>query len=313
MGNKRGFEFSFGWIFALIVGAAIIFLAVYAAIKFIGSEQMVQETEAAKQLEAILTPIETGYEEGKATHINFPAVTRVYNNCSTEGNFGKQSIRISTLFGNKWPEQGLPIVSYNKYIFSPDMMQGKEIYAFSKPFKMPFKVANLLFLWNEKYCFVNPIPEIEQEISDLNLRNLNITDDTANCDDKSKKVCFDGSYGCDVVVYPEQKYVSKNGQTLYYEDSLIYGAIFSEPDVYECQVKRLMKRTSELALLYNAKSALVAVKSDGCSSNLQGDLETLGLISRQLNNSAGLREISNLALSLGEKESMITNCKIWGE
>ena len=154
--NKRGVEFSFGWLFALVVGAVIIFLAIYAAIKFIGSEKSVQETESAKQLESILIPIETGTEEGKSTApIIFPAETRVYNECNSEGNFGEQSIRVSTLFGKKWQEQGLPVVSYNKYIFSPDLMQSKEMYVFSKQFKMPFKAANILIMWSDKYCFEN--------------------------------------------------------------------------------------------------------------------------------------------------------------
>jgi len=314
MKNKKGLEFSFGWLFALVVGAAILFLAIYAAVKFISSEQTVQETEAAKQLETILTPIETGGEEAKAVApIVFPAVTRVYNNCSTDGNFGEQSIRVSTLFGNKWQEQGLPITSYDKYIFSPDLMQAKELYVFSKPFEMPFKVANLLFIWSDKYCFVNPTPEIENEITDLNLKNINITDNPNLCPKGSNKVCNAGDYAiCNITVDSGAHSVTKNGRTVYYEGSLIYGAIFSEPDVYECQVKRLMKRTSELALLYNAKSGLIAAESEGCSSNLQGDLGVLAMQVAGLTSTSELVAINFLAEGLSEKEGQMKNCKLWG-
>jgi hypothetical protein len=312
--NKKGLEFSFGWLFAIVVGAAIIFLAVYAAIKFIGSEQTVQETQAAKQLETILTPIETGYEAGKSSPpIVFPGVTRVYNNCSSEGNFGEQSIRVSTLFGNKWQEQGLPIVSYNKYIFSPDLMQSKEMYVLSKQFEMPFKVANILIIWSDKYCFENPTPEIENEITDLNLNNINITDDITKCDKNSKKVCFVSQLDeCDVFVNTNANSVTKRGSPpVYYEGSLIYGAIFSEPEVYECQLKRLMKRTSELALLYNDKSGIVAGESGGCSSGLQGDLKTLASESGQLNSSVELRGINILSEELGREQELMTKCKLW--
>ena len=312
--NKKGLEFSFGWLFALVVGATILFLAIYAAVKFIGSEQTVQETEAAKQLETILTPIEAGGEEAKAVApIVFPSVTRIYNICSPEGNFGEQSIRISTFLNNKWQEQGLPITSYDKYIFSPDLMQAKELYVFSKPFEMPFKVANLLFIWSDKYCFVNPTPEMRNEITDLNLDNINITDDLSLCPKGSKKVCNSLEYDvCNITVDINAHSVTQDGRTVYYEGSLIYGAIFSEPDVYECQLKRLMKRNSELAILYNAKSGLIAAKSEGCSSDLQVDLMGLANASLQFDNSQELVAVNFLAESLKEKEKQIKNCKLWG-
>jgi len=34
----------------------------------------------------------------------------------------------------------------------------------------------------------------------------------------------------------------------------MYAAIFAEKEVYECQLKRIMKRVSSLATLYNKKS-----------------------------------------------------------
>src|SRR3989344_4839052 len=125
--NKRGFEFSFAWTFSLLVGAAILFLAIYAAVKLIGSERAVQETETAKQLEIILTPVETGYEEGKsASPIVFPSETRIYNDCDLETKFGEQSIRTAIKINNKWQEEGFPVKSFNKYIFSNSVIQSKE-------------------------------------------------------------------------------------------------------------------------------------------------------------------------------------------
>lgn len=316
--NKKGIEFSFGWLFALIVGAAILFLAIYAAVKLVGTEKTAQETEAAKQLEIILTPVETGYEEGKSVPaIVFPTETRVYNDCSAGGNFGEQSIRVSTSsnLGKTWQEEGLPVTSYNKYIFSSSMMQGKELYAFSKPFELPFKVANILFLWTDKYCFINPSNEVEKEINSLGLKKINITNNINDCEKTAKKVCFVSELDkCDVFVDPVQKIARQKGkQEVYYEGSLIYGAIFSEPEVYECQVKRLMKRTSELALLYNAKSGIIASKAEGCSSDLQADLKNLATISGELKNSEELRNIYFLAQELENKHKKITTCKLWGE
>ncbi len=318
MKNKKAFEFSFGWLFAMVVGAAILFLAIYAAVKLVGTERGVQETEAAKQLEIILTPVETGYEEGKSIPaIVFPTETRVYNNCSVTGNFGEQKIRVATSMnlGKTWQEAGEEISSYNKYIFSSPMVQGKELYVFSKPFEMPFKVANLLFMWTSDYCFVDPPNEIESEVTSLGLKKINVTtsDKMDSCKKGAKKVCFASEVpACDIIVKPINKYVNKKGRIMYYEGSLIYGAIFSEPELYECQVKRLMKRTSELALLYDEKSKIISARAGGCSSELQADLESLALLGAQLNRTEELSSsIYFLAEGLREKNEMITSCKLW--
>jgi hypothetical protein len=316
MNNKRGFEFSFGWLFALLVGAVIIFLSIYATIKLVGTERTVQDTETAKQLEAILTPIETGTETAKSvTPIVFPSLTRVYNNCSIKGNFGEQRIAIATSsgIGEKWQEPGFEVASYNKYIFSPEIVEGKEVYVFSKPFSMPFKIANILFMWADKYCFVNPPTEIEEEIKSLNLRNINATPFLSACDKKSKKVCFyTEEPSCDVVVNPNMKSVAKKGKpTVFYEGPLLYGAILAEPTVYECQVKRLMKRAYELSLLYDAKSKGVAARTGGCSAELQADLARFATVSGEINNSAELTTIDTVAGSLKNENDKITTCRLW--
>jgi hypothetical protein len=315
--NKKGIEFSFGWLFALIVGAAILFLAIYAAVRLVTTERTVQDTETAKQLEVILTPVETGTETAKSvTPITFPSISRVYNNCSTRGNFGEQKISIATSsgLGQRWQEPGFEITSLNKYIFSRDVVEGKQIYAFSKPFSMPYKVANIIYIWTDKYCFVNPPKEIEDEIKSLNMRNVNATPFLSSCDKKSIKVCFyTEEPTCDVLVNPDMKTVTKKGRTVFYEGALVYGAIFAEPVLYECQVKRLMKRTAELAMLYNAKSEDLASRAGGCSSNLQGDLMNLATMTTAINNSAELRQIFFITQSLENENNKITTCKLWNE
>ncbi len=303
--KKKGIAFTFGWLFAILIGAAILFLAIYATVQLVGTERAVQETEAAKQLELILTPVETGYEEGKSVPpIIFPTETRIYNNCSTRGNFGEQNLRI---------EDGEPITSYNKYIFSPSAMESRELYAFSKPFDMGFKIANLLFLWDRKYCFVSAPSEIEREVRALNLPEINTTDNINECENGAEVVCFFSELEkCDTVINPIQKTVRKGNRMMFYKDSLVYGAIFSEPGFYECEIQRLMKRTSELAFLYNEKSKFISARSDGCSSELQPLLETLGTYGIELNNSRGLvAQLDPIAKELAEMNERMTACKLW--
>ena len=157
--NKKALEFSFSWIFAIIVGAVIIFLAVYASTEFIKTEKTKQDTVLGKQLGIILTPIETNLETGKITKISIPEETRIYNECkSSQGTFGTQKISLATkLLNDEWGKPGFPSTFNNKYIFSQDVIEGKEYFDFVKPFNMPFKIADLIYLWpsDENFCFVN--------------------------------------------------------------------------------------------------------------------------------------------------------------
>ncbi len=323
--NKKGFEFGFGWLFAIIVGAVIIFLAIYTVVKLIPQEQDIQSSQSVKELENLLSPIENVIEKGK---ISFAKETRLTNTCETAGNFGSQRISLSsrTSIGKAWTSEGISSRSYNKYIFSSEKVEGKEMHLFTKPFSFPFRIGNLIFLWGdkEKYCFVNAPREMEEEISDLGLKNINVTSRIADCEEGSKSVCF-ASTRCDIDVDLMAGKVSKKGEkAVYYEDSivfsstsnvgrkdysLLYGAIFADPEIYECQVKRLGKRASELALIYFAKSGNIAA-NEGCSANIQGELSNFAETMRAINSSASLKGIRVNAEELGRKNNDLI-CKIF--
>ncbi len=325
MKNKKGFEFSFGWIFAIIVGAVVIFLAIYAATNLIKQERKVSDTEAGKELGIILNPLETSFEEGKISLISLPEETRIFNGCKSTGNFevqrtfGVQEISIASKsgLGEAWQEPGIPSSFYNKYIFSPGVVEEKEIIVFSKPFSMPYEIANIIILIpnNEKYCFVNPPSYIKDEFeNDFKPENINITDEIRKCERESKKICFT-STGCDIDVNLETDSVRKKGQNrVYYEEdsrnenALIYGAIFSDSGIYECQIKRLMLRASQLAGLYRAKSESLTPK--GCSSNLESDLDFYANMTKALNSSLDLRKIKLFANELEDRNNLLT-CKLF--
>ena len=305
MKNKRGFEFSFGWLFSIIVGTVIIFLAIYASMKLVQTENKIRDSEIGKQLGIILNPIETGIEEGKSDKIVLQSETRLYNKCLASGTFGVQEIRIATKsgIGEKWPNPGVPSSFNNKYIFSSDIVEGKEYRIFAKPFEMPFKIADLIYMWpiNEEYCFINPPGEIEDEVNDLGL-GINVSNSITECSKKSKKVCFTSS-GCDIdvslgignelrgSVTKKENFISNK---VYFEKTeLLYGAIFASPEMYDCQIKRLTGRGAELALLYGSKSVFLSVK--GCGSNLDSDLKNYANKSLAVKNSLDLREISAIS------------------
>lgn len=302
MDKKAYLQISFAWLFAIIVGAFILFLAIYGTIKFINIEQTTQDAKTGKEIGVLLNPLEISFETVKTTSLTMPVETKIYNRCNNNGVFGKQIIQISQKSFNKWTETEIDIGFSNKYIFSEKYVEGKKFYILSKPFDFPFKIADLIYITpsSKKYCFIEAPEDIEDEISELNQENLLVK----NCSDSAIEVCFEGG-DCDINVYGN--YVKKNGEKMYFEgDALMYAAIFADPEVYECQLKRLMQRTKQLALLYNDKATFVA--REGCHSDLNL-LELSNSASDFSNSAKDLGSISNIAEDIGGKNE--GECKLW--
>lgn len=291
MSNKRGdLNISFGWLFAIIVGAVILFLAIYGATKVIKTGQQEGQAVSAKELGILLNPLETGFESAISTPLSLRVETRILNRCDTSGNFGKQGIQTSEFNFNRWSLPGVESNFENKYIFSNKIVEGKKFYIFSKPFEFPFKVSDLIYLTseNEKYCFDDSPEDIEEEILQLNQANL--APDCTNKPDYTK-VCFKSATNCDINVNYNVKYVQKGQEKIYFEeDALMYAAIFSSQEIYSCQVERLMKRTKQLAEIYSEKELIVSQKN--CNSDLSGDLN---LLISSLENAKDYKIINNIA------------------
>ncbi|MEK6855140.1 MAG: hypothetical protein AABX73_02875 [Nanoarchaeota archaeon] len=283
MMNKKAYEFSFSWFFAIIAGAVILFLALYATTKLVGTYRLQQDTLRGKEIEVLLSPLETNLEGTRGVVITVPQETRISNRCDENSKFGSQyiSASIKSSIGKEWEiSPGAESSTHNKYLFSAKTTEGKkEFYALSKQFGFPFKIADLIIVWSDKenYCFVSPPQEIEEDIKEITqdniIKNLISVNSEAECSQDSIKVCFRET-GCSIDVSLGSKSVTKNGKTVYYAESfgkeeekysLLYASIFSEQEIYECQIKRLAKRASEIASLNKEKSLYLTSK--GCSSS----------------------------------------------
>lgn len=305
--NKKGFlQISFQWIFAIIIGIFILFLTIYGITRLIGTQTNTLNLEGSKELGVLMNPLETSFEGALASSIEFSIDTRVYNLCDDFGDFGRQSIKISQQSFGKWSEQSVSVDFYNKYIFSEYPVEGKKMILFSKPFEFPFKVANLIYLIpaDEIYCFKDAPDDIKQEIENLGISNII----TENCLDSHIKVCF-GTDNCDINVNYNQEYVKKGGEKIYFKgDALMYAGIFSNSQVYECQLIRLMKRLSSLSQLYIDKANFIAVT--GCNTNLNADLQVLSNLAHELKKSSDLDVINLKAEEIrGANSNAI--CKLW--
>lgn len=325
--NKNSFDIPFSWIFAIIAGTVILLIAIYATTQFIGTTSYIKDSEAGKQFTILLSPISNGISSAQATRIDLNKETRIYVSCdaSSYGNyfFGKQMIAFSEESGfmKKWGKPGANISLTNKYVFANRIEQGKTIYIFSKPFNTGFRVDDLIFMSTENYCFVAPPSFIQTEISDLNskLKNINLSANIQDCQKSSFKVCFGfDTNGCNASVYGscssiqcgseyDYGYTLRDNKRIDYFDSLIYASIFSSTDNYECNIKRLGNKISELSSVYRDKIGIVSQK--GCSSTISGYLENIMSASRNLT-STRLMNIYENAVMMDEENGK-SNCEIY--
>src|SRR3989344_3073920 len=147
--DRRGLEFSFVWIFVILVGAVFIFLSIYAAGRFIDSERQIQNTQIGKSLGSLLNPISANIEEGKLSKISISSNSRIMNVCnSDEDAFGYQGLSVSVSEREDFSSQGITNVIKDRYVFSEEYIEGKDFIVFSKPFEMPFKIGELIYMWS---------------------------------------------------------------------------------------------------------------------------------------------------------------------
>lgn len=321
--NKKGaLEFSFAWIFAIVAGVFILILAIYGVIKFINLSQTEIGAESAKEIGVLTNPLESVFESAKRSMITTGSEIRIYTGCSNTSVFGKQIIGTSGKNYEQWGDM-VDVSFQNRYVFSKNPVEGKSFYMFSKPLEIPFKVADLIYLTStrDKYCFINPPDDIEDEIEDLTGKELSteeseskyenffIADRKRECPDGSITVCFGGSErDCDTYVFGD--YVQKsNGRMYYEEDALMYAAIFSDKEDYECQLDRLVNRAEQLFELYREKSAFV-LHETGCNSELDVELMQMLSLLKGFEDSQDFYLIYILAEEI-DKKNEYAECKLW--
>lgn len=318
MNNKKGaIEISYSWIFAVAAGIVIIFLAIFISSKAMETGQETTSAKTGKEIQILLNPLETDFEDAQSTFISLPIETRINNICEKEyGVFGRQGIGIDQKISNKWSQTTTKVYAENKYIFSNKSLEGKDFFIFSKPLRFPFKVADLFYFIpkNKNYCFVNTPEDVLKELSYFNNQT---PIKTQNCSEKDILVCFGGSPICNVNVIQGLNggYVVKNNIKTYFEGiergdyALMYAAIFSDKQIYECQIQRLMARLSELALIYANKEE--NLEKLGCEGNLAENLMRLREQSLQLNSSEQLEEIIVMANQIEPTNQAKGDCMLW--
>ena len=276
--NKMAFEMGFNWLFAIMAGGFILFLAIFAAGKLINSGSVTANTLNAKNFVNVLETWEAGLAAGvKPPELKFKTNTQLYFTCSADTYlpFGKQSVSASDqIFNERYSQQGYDVTIKSKYIFTENMLEGKTFFPFSVGFFMPFKVADLIVFSDRTYCFYDAPEQFKMDLEQLQLNNIQFPNKTTIC--KGVNVCFKSGKTCDVSVSTAGKYVMKEEQRLFYDGNLIYAAIFSSPEIYKCNVERLMKKLNQLAYIYIDKIKIIERKN--CKSNVENKLYQISAI-----------------------------------
>ena len=313
--KKKG-EFGFVWFFAIIAGIAILLLSIYGATRMGGSLRAETDAEVAKKLTILTDPLEAGFTSATKGTIMFQQNVWIGNSCNDFG-FGETSLsaRSESEIGKKYLDTTIPTIVKEKYIFGKDEDTGKVFYVVSKSFDFPYKVADFLILISDskKYCFRDASDDVRKELVSLDVPVISFD----NCSDDSVKVCFGDETNCDIVVtggcddcqdlFDSGVVEMEDGELVNYVGNLLYPAIFSSKDNYECNVHRLLYRGSVVAKILARKAALMNARQ--CSTNLEPVLYgwSLALENATVNDMVGMYP---MAIEL-EESSKWEVCGVW--
>lgn len=322
--SKHSMEMSFAWIFAILAGGFILFAAIYGTVILIRGGQNTANVVCAKDFSILFEPMETGLATGKVAPVSLVTETRIYNTCFSDSTFGRQEFACSQKSGmlKEWPKRGNSISLNNKYVFSEDIEQGKNFKFFSKPFEMPFKVSEIVFMLNtnKEYCFESAPDFLKQDIESLLINGILKTE---NCTGKEIRVCFSSQgAGCNISVFPlcsgiecenefDYGYTRKDGKTIYYSGSLIYASILSDTETYTCNFIRLMKRIQQISYLYSDEQTFLVTR--GCGTAMSSSLTSLAqaAIAADGTSEASLNNLIEAANNAKLKNEAQGGCKIW--
>jgi hypothetical protein len=303
----RGFEFSFSWLFSLIVGALILILAVYGVTTFIEQERTVSDSETAQALSGLLSPLQTSVETSfRPNPIVFPQPTEITLGCTRDAST-VQTRALSTIGRNTAP--GYAQETAGVAVFGNTTLTGTTLHSLVVPFTFPYKLSDLVIVWTQPLCFVRAPDDVLQTFGADNV-SVQSVQQRSICQKGSRVICFDETVGCDVTVDSYLRRVTSGGTSLYYEGALLYGALVAPPRLYECQIELLMRQGATLADLYGKTSALIGARGDGCGTAVGSSVITYGRALQATNNSKQLAGIAEQATEL-EQEERASICSLW--
>lgn len=253
----------FAWIFSLIIGAMILFLAIYAATKIFSTGSYLTDVEIQKTFDILLNPFSSIGSTATMTlskDITMPYGTEMNFSCDASKDIQKLSMR--KFEKGKIGDWTTPYTIKNKYIFA-DYVMGKKFSVFSKSFFFPWRVDDMIYIISNNYCFVDAPNNIYLELNGVNASNIKLNDNVNECGN-AISVCFPGN-GCNISVSYNLYSMTKFGETIKFaDDASMYAAIFSDKQTYDCNMKRLLNRLKSQTSLYSGWARAI----EGCQTSM---------------------------------------------
>jgi hypothetical protein len=149
--NKKGFEMQFNWLFVLIAGA--IFIAFFFSLINGHSSDSLKENDVGVQqeIDSLLRSSQSSAEIQKIIPFDMQLRFSCYDSDVSSGLAGS----FNSLVSEYYVGSSNSAVQYNyKVIFSPRLLDGKELIVKSSSFNLPFNVMPFVFIMNKDIEFV---------------------------------------------------------------------------------------------------------------------------------------------------------------
>jgi hypothetical protein len=309
---RQGVAVSFSWLFSLIVGAVIIFLAVYASRSLVQTERQAQESGASVAFTNLFTPLRTGGSESFIPRaITFPQPALITLRCTPTG----MGVRVRFQDSLAGESDAYQSVVRDSFISGNTTIQGKRVFSLVLPLRMPYLIGDVILLWSEPQCFVDAPEDMRSLFEMATNETITFANTLASCPRGSRKLCFAGASSpqrCDVRVDRiGQTITYENGTPKNYYDSLLAPALFSTPALYECMLEQMGKETARLAEQYRAKSVLIQSGTlQGCAGGMDTLLGSFVSRARAFNNSQGLPRFMEEVATLRSAHDTLL-CPLW--
>lgn len=269
--NKKG-DFNFVTIFAIVAGIAFLILAISGASKVTETKKYETNTKITQTFSNYLNSLEAGFATSNLGEVDFKQQVDIINYCNYHDDFGDNEFSLR-IVKNKQENYGASITTSNKYVFSNENLKGEKVFSLSRGFNYPYKISDFIILIpdSDKYCFEFAPQVVRKSLNALSQNNSLNNFLFENCFDNEDyiQVCEDDS-SCDISIVGkcesceseyEYGYVEKDGEDYWYISDLVYPAIFSDYDNYECNVNRLIYRQKTVTELYLEKIKLLNKKN----------------------------------------------------
>ncbi len=267
----------FKYIFVAIAGLIILLFFVNFAFQHASTEEKISSTILARLIDQNLDAFAISENSNKEINLNLD--TELIIMCNS----------IAAKKGSQ--------VKNQKTIFSPRILKGKIIKAYTKSWENPFKITNFYYLTNKYHNYIliydqqtkNYVEEVKEKLPErFNINILSINElNKIEQDENTKLIFFNNKpkklpkvTSIQVIKDTNKiKFLDEKKESYFYSEEFLYGAIFAENhESYECSLDSALDKLYKLYSLYKEKANLLKQKNTDCTTQYNAAITNLNQI-----------------------------------